>query len=324
MKAIDVNQYRLRFLAPLLVGVLLLASAGLKADQLLLDEASQEGLLGSRWFLMALVECELLLGVWLLSGIFSRRCRQVVLAVFAMFAIVALQKGFSGESSCGCFGRLEVNPWWTFGLDLLVLGAIGKWTPLQIKQQAASETEVSLRSGVSRRTFAAAGIVFLVGVPISVQMLSAHHATLTQAGTIVGDGKLVILEPETWIGKPLPIATHIDIGDQLLEGEWILVLFHHDCPECQEALPQYEQLAQEGGRKRIAVVEVPPYGKKANHTVASVYGRLSDKREWFVQAPVEIFVKNGIVEASSTGLPSLGYMARKTSSEFSATETSSQ
>jgi len=325
MKASDIS----RLLVPVLVGGLLLVSAALKADQLLVDEAAQDGLFGARWFLMAVVEFELMLGIWLLSGIFAFRCRQVVLVVFAMFAIVALQKGLSGESSCGCFGRLEVNPWWTFGLDLLVLRALWNWNPLasfqvpvaqgkETAQESAAETESSTRTGINRRAMAVVGLLLLIGIPISIKMLSAQNATLTQAGTIVGDGQLVILEPETWIGKPFPIASHIDIGDQLLKGDWIVVLFHHGCPECQEALPQYEQLAQEDGRKRIAVIEIPPYGKKSDHAVASLYGRLTDKREWFVQAPVEISVKSGMVEAASTELPSLGDAANKTNSVFSS------
>jgi len=321
MQATDTNRSRVPqegfyFLVPILVGGLLLASAGLKADQLLIDEVTQDGLFGSRWFLIGLVECELLLGMWLLSGTFSVRCRQVVLAVFAVFAIVALQKGLSGESSCGCFGRLEVNPWWTFGLDIFVLGAMWKWTPsqgkLQDSQEPPGETRPSRREGISRRTFAAAGAVLLVGIPISMKMLSAQHATLSHAGTIIGNGQLVILEPEEWIGKPLPIAGHIDIGDQLQEGAWILVLFHHDCPECQEALPRYEELAyqfaQSGDGTRIATIEVPPYGEgssRANHARMSFYGRLNEKREWFVQAPVEIRIRDGRITEVSRELPSL-------------------
>jgi len=326
MQATDVyraNAYQewFYFFTPLLVGGLLLASAGLKSDQLLVDEATQGGLLGSRWFLIALVECELLLGMWLLSGAFPYRCRQVVLAVFSVFAIVALKKALSGESSCGCFGRFEVNPWWTLGLDIFVLGAIWKWRTFQSKRlapDASCEIVASPKEGNRVRTFAVAGVVLLVGVPISIQMLSAHHATLTRDGAIEGDDELVILEPEEWIDQPLPIAAHIDIGEQLLKGPWILVLFHHDCPKCQEALPQYEQLAQEGSRKRIAIVEVPPYGEKASHAAASIYGRLTDGREWFVQAPVEIVVENGIVKCASTELPSLGDVGSRSDGVFSA------
>ncbi len=46
---------------------------------------------------------------------------------------------------------------------------------------------------------------------------------------------------------------------------------------------------------RSGAAEVPPYGEKAKHAVASLYGRLTDKQEWFVQAPVEIVVEGGIV-----------------------------
>jgi hypothetical protein len=50
----------------------------------------------------------------------------------------------------------------------------------------------------------------------------------------------------------------------------------------------------------IALVEVPPFGDFHPGEAACIYGRLSDDREWFVQTPVEIKLRDGIVSAVKT------------------------
>ncbi len=46
-----------------------------------------------------------------------------------------------------------------------------------------------------------------------------------------------VLEPGEWAGKELPILEHIDIGDRLKAGNWLVLLYHYDCPGCAEAIP---------------------------------------------------------------------------------------
>ena len=46
-----------------------------------------------------------------------------------------------------------------------------------------------------------------------------------------------VLEPETWIGKELPILEYIDIADQLKKGTWLILFYHHDCPDCRKEYP---------------------------------------------------------------------------------------
>jgi hypothetical protein len=122
------------------------------------------------------------------------------------------------------------------------------------------------------------------------------------AGASIDDASaVVILEPKKkWRGEKLPIVSEVDINDQLAAGEWTLLLYHHDCPQCQGAVPRYvklaEQLAQAGSESRVALVETPPYvpGERGVELPATcVAGKLSDSREWF--APVKISVKDGRV-----------------------------
>ncbi len=116
-----------------------------------------------------------------------------------------------------------------------------------------------------------------------------------------------VLEPETWVGRELPILEHIDIGDQLKEGNWLVVLYHHDCPACTEAIPQIEQMAQEleGNEDflRFALVEVPPYGGKAIVNRSNIQiGKLEDSKEWFVTTPVVMIINNRVVLQTGEGI----------------------
>jgi len=107
-----------------------------------------------------------------------------------------------------------------------------------------------------------------------------------------------MLQPETWIGKPLPIAEYIDAD--LSSGDWTILLHRHDCPEFQEAVPRYEDLAYQ---RNIAIVEMPPYNSELVADGPALHARLPDDREWFVQTPVEIQLDDGIVVNASTELP---------------------
>lgn len=73
--------------------------------------------------------------------------------------------------------------------------------------------------------------------------------------------KYEVLELETWVGKKLPILEHIDIGDQLKKGTWLILLYHYDCPGSGQAIPMYEQMAPDlAGNEdflRIALIAVP-------------------------------------------------------------------
>lgn len=66
-----------------------------------------------------------------------------------------------------------------------------------------------------------------------------------------------VFEAETWVGQKLPILEHIDIGEKLEKGNWLILLYHHDCPDCIRGIGKYEQkpagdLAGKG--------ELPVYG----------------------------------------------------------------
>jgi hypothetical protein len=83
------------------VGLVLLTAAAFKGYQLATEPALENGVFTSRWFLMGLVEFELLLGIWLLSGWSQRWSGCAAIGAFAGFGCYALYNVLVGADSCG-------------------------------------------------------------------------------------------------------------------------------------------------------------------------------------------------------------------------------
>jgi hypothetical protein len=174
------------------VGLLLLTAAALKAHQLATEPILGTGLLDSRWLLMATVEFEFLLGLCLLGNIWPKPTWVVALACFGMFTCVSLCKAVSGYASCGCFGSVPVNPWYTAALDVLVLFLLVRRQPKGQEPLFA----VRLRK-MPARGVAVLAIWVSVGAPVAFAMGRYTDTTLSAAGEIIGNDKIIVLRPET-------------------------------------------------------------------------------------------------------------------------------
>src|SRR5438445_306905 len=97
-------------LLPRGVGLLLLAAAALKLHGLGVAPVSAMGMFSAAWFQVGLIVAEVLLGLWLLSGIAPLGSWAVALVIFAGFAGFSFYQGMVGQSSCGCLGRLSMSP----------------------------------------------------------------------------------------------------------------------------------------------------------------------------------------------------------------------
>jgi hypothetical protein len=292
-----------------LLAAVLLTAAALKAYQLATEPVAGHGLLDSRWLLMATVEFELLFGIWLLSGSLPKPTWAAALICFSLFACVSLYKGMAGEASCGCWGRVAVSPWWTGIFDLAIVMALLRWQPSAASPlppgEGKGEGALSAIS-VVRRAVGVLAIWLLIGVPAAVAMGSYTSITLSDAGDIIGDDKIVVLEPEEWVGKRFPLLDYIDIGDKLKDGEWFVILYHYDCPKCQEAIKKLvHEMLVKGKRTHVALIEVPPYGETQSYIslteVGFWLGRLSSEREWFVITPTQLQLERGIIVESTIG-----------------------
>ncbi|MGL4942572.1 MAG: MauE/DoxX family redox-associated membrane protein [Thermoguttaceae bacterium] len=268
------------------IAAVLFVAALLKAHQLATTPSLGDGLLHNRWLNILVVEFEILFATWLVAGILPRLAWFVSTCCFTTFAIVSLTKGIAGETSCGCFGAQEVNPWLTFILDAAIVGFL-----ILCRPPFWSLAYASCSYSWYSRFVIAAGL--LIACVLFVSMISVTSHGLASLGTefIGADGrKTILLEPEKWVSNEfplLPFIEPIEVREQLKTGNWTVVLYHHDCPKCERVIVQ---LASEG-TPNVVCVEVPPYGawyKLPEHFVSA---KLTDHLAWFVETPKKVNVK---------------------------------
>ena len=185
--ASDRGFHRLR----IAVALVLLAAAAAKCHQYCTEPILGTGILSARWFLIGVVECESLFSLWLLAGILPKVTWTAALTCFSAFACVSLWKGLAGETTCQCFGAvLPLNPWYTATLDLAIVASLLRWRPREPLFAA------NIRQ-VLTRAVAVLVIWLSVGVPAAYAMGSYTDTTLSDAGEVIGNGKIVVLRPET-------------------------------------------------------------------------------------------------------------------------------
>ncbi len=106
-------------------GLLLPAAAGLKLYGFRAGPISPQGFFATAHVQLALVEFEFFLALWLLWGKQPIGAWGLALLIsFCTFAGVSFYQGVLGQASCGCLGKVVVNPWVAFGVDLAVVAGL--------------------------------------------------------------------------------------------------------------------------------------------------------------------------------------------------------
>ena len=306
------------------VGLLLLTAAVLKGHELLTVPLANKDLWSWRPCLIFQVEFELALGIWLLSGVFKRLAWLAALTCFSLFCCVTLYKGLSGAASCGCFGRIHVNPWVTLlAVDLPAVALLLVMRPRGVGaavtysrtlvaclinlswhagRRAVRQSHSHVRTSLDRVLVGIVSVRVLATTAIITVVLGTAAPVLVLREPPKVTARYEVLEPKTWVGKELPIAALIDIADRLRQGAWLLVFYHHDCRDCQRVLPQYERTARDlAGNEdllRVAMIAMPPYGEESgSDSSPCVLGRMAASKEWFLATPVTVLIEQGKVTA---------------------------
>jgi hypothetical protein len=294
------------------LGLLLLTAAVLKGHELLTVPVGNRDFWSWRPFLICQVEFELALGLWLVSGVCQPLAWLAGVACFGLFCGVTLHQVLKGDASCGCFGVVRVPPWVTLlAVDVPALVMLARFPPpgaldtlvscLRRLASALTGGQGSVRPAVvpfapplwPRRRLVAMMALVLTVLGITTPILALREPPKVTAA-------YEVLEPETWIGRELPILKYIDIADQLENGTWIIIFYHYDCPGCARVIPAYEQIAQDlAGREglpRIALIAVPPWGRgPVRENSPCTLGRLARIKHWFITTPAFALLSNGLV-----------------------------
>jgi hypothetical protein len=132
-------------------------------------------------------------------------------------------------------------------------------------------------------------------------------STLTDDGALSGTSDSVLIDATIWVDRPFPLLRHIDIGNSLANGRWIVILHRQDCQPCRETIPVFVQLAYEfqsqPNAPRIALIEVPALAQSNRGTQPSgslcLRGTLTEDRDWKVFTPVFFYLEDGVTKQAT-------------------------
>ncbi len=291
-----------------LTGALFLAAAALRVRQ---PVGTPSSVLGSNAIPVsaALIAWETFLGLWLISGALPHAARRVAIGCFSVFACYTLYEALAGKADCGCFGQVQVNPWFTFILDVslvLALTFLGK--------PGAGNAGNSRWAQRKWPLAAAAAIGLAAGV--TVAMLHPKIISAANGLASADNGRIVILEPHHWLYHRLPVLADIvsqhgnkPLGRQLATGNWVIMFYHASCGECRRTIPIYEQFAKRemlaGKTPHVAFVRVPSgSGVSARgmfHSNIALHGNMDATHDWFATTPIVVQLHNLTVVAEANG-----------------------
>jgi len=176
------------------LGLLLLSATTFKAHALWTGTGQPIPLLESGRAQLIVIEVEALLGLWLLAGLYARVLRWVSLLFFAILSVTSLYLALIGESSCGCFGRIRLNPWLTFSVDVIAAAALVYWKiPARCRESIAPSYTPAFRAIVGASVF----LLLIVG-----EFLVAFDNPWSALARLRGEGLLV--EPAVRTRGALP------------------------------------------------------------------------------------------------------------------------
>ena len=283
------------------LGALLIVAGALKGWQLLTEPVADNSIWTWRPFMVLQVDFELALGICLLSGLFKKAAWLAVISCFSLFSAVTLYKGISGAESCGCFGTVDVNPWITLSaIDIPSVIVLLVFRPVLSFQRKRESIRTLIQEFITPLpsipqftiTTCSALLILAITTPILAFIKPAKITSLYE-----------VLEPETWVGKKLPILKYVDIGKKLETGTWLVLFYHYDCSDCVAAIPKYEQMARDlAGNEdflQIALIEVPPYAQsQVSRNSPCILGRLADTKDWFLTTPAVALLTDGQVTSA--------------------------
>jgi thiol-disulfide isomerase/thioredoxin len=273
-------------------GLVLIIASSLKIQQLLTEPIISKGFWESWLFFVIQIPLELGLGIWLVCGLFRKAAWMLAVLAFGLFIAVTLQKGLIGAESCGCFGKVKVNPWITLlAIDIPLFLGLVIFRPLRLKLLPPPWPSALHFFGVAIPTFVAFGII----IPVLIFNKPPDKTD-----------KYEVVRPVEWINeagnhKEWSMLRHIDIADSLRAGLAIVVFYNIECETCHDAIPLYDQMSRDmAGNEdsiRFALIEIPPYASEEDNIVPvdtpCLRGKLDSSKKWYMETPLVVVVVDG-------------------------------
>jgi hypothetical protein len=136
------------------------------------EPTAETMLLAGRWTKAFVIQAEVLLAIWLLSGIYAAAARRTAIGLFAVFASYSAYLIWKGIPSCSCFGAIDTSPVLVLSLDILLVISLVNAIP-------PSNNDLQRVSG---RFVGMAHLMLLTGGFLGWLMLGNEAATFGFAG----------------------------------------------------------------------------------------------------------------------------------------------
>ena len=278
------------------LAAVLITAASLKGHQILTDPATRLGMHGPLWTKSLIIFLELCMSLWLVSNAQARLVHASALVLFASFAGFSFHEFVRGSNTCRCFGELAVHPAWTLALDVSLVSALWLWRPPR-KGSLTAGIPAAPRNATFQ-TLAASSVAVLVAV-----LVSAYGPELV--ASLNSTERAIVLRPEDWVGRPLPLLSHARFPPDLKlhEGSWRLIIYDRTCDKCSNFLASLDLSGRSNHSMReetahVALLDVSPASATQSMAVpAGVAGVAVRQRQIneFIPVPTEVGIKDGIV-----------------------------
>ncbi|MDR2440533.1 MAG: hypothetical protein LBE12_14320 [Planctomycetaceae bacterium] len=275
-----------------IVALVLLVAAALKGYDLSIRPILGDGIFHWRWFNIFVVEFEIFFGLWLIFGFLPKLTRWAAIGCFSVFALVSFYNALSGASSCGCMGEfVTINPWI---MTLFDCGVV-----ILLLRFCSCTNSVRKIDRFLLVNFIVSWLA--IALPLSWGMITYKPALLNTDGNIVGDSSAVILYPQDWIGKRLPLLEYIDAPKDISVGKWTLIFYGADCAKCEKYFVKLKKQNnfQNNSGSNIVCLEIaglPDNALRHRFDDGTWYwGNLKSVKKWFVETPTLLTIEDGNV-----------------------------
>jgi thiol-disulfide isomerase/thioredoxin len=108
------------------------------------------------------------------------------------------------------------------------------------------------------------------------------------------NGGVVQLEPETWVGRELPLRDYVVNGQELMQGKWTVLLFRPGCGHCDDVKIRLSEQAK-SEFVRVAFLDIASRTVNLDVDTKVKLYRLTSDVSWVADTPIVLELQGGIV-----------------------------
>jgi len=226
------------------VSVLLLLASLAKLESFTRTGSTDHLLFESRLATTGEIAIEVVLGLWLLSGLNAARAMFATSLVFCCFSVFLIVQVVSGKDHCHCFGQELVVPIAAMLFLDIGLTVVAFFAGLHLWKTPESKSFCA-------QYYVLISSCFIVVCMVALSIFQTTPTKFHSDGSTVGTTDWISIEPTRWVGRRLAWLEHLNCAQDLVEGEWTIILVNQNCSKCHELIGKLRR-SQRSSNIRVA------------------------------------------------------------------------